>query len=168
MNMNSTEYSFEPMGPAHDAAVMTIFNHYAEDGFAVFFETALPLPFFGRLMEAIQGYPALVVRRSQGPLVGFGFLMPFHPASSFRKTAEIAYFLDPAHTGQGLGGLLLERLVELGREKGIDNLVARVSSKNQTSLAFHRKHGFVEAGRLNGVGHKHGQDFDLILMQRRS
>lgn len=33
------------------------------------------------------------------------------------------------------------------------------------SLALHRKHGFVEAGRLRAVGYKHGRWLDTVLLQ---
>lgn len=44
--------------------------------------------------------------------------------------------------------------------------VVKISSLNAESLAFHRKNGFRESGRLVAVGRKRGADFDLVLMQR--
>lgn len=161
-------YTLEPLDSEHRSAVMEIFNHYVLNGFAVYFESPMPEAFFDRMLEVGGGLPALAARSARRQVVGFGFLRPYHPASSFRRTAEIAYFLHPDHTHQGLGGLMLDRLIELARQRGIDNIIASVSSRNEASLAFHRKHGFAESGRLLGVGNKHGHGFDIILMQLRS
>lgn len=49
----------------------------------------------------------------------------------------------------------------------MDNLLASISSRNEQSLAFHRKRGFVECGRLRDVGVKFGKSFDVVWMQKR-
>ncbi len=51
---------------------------------------------------------------------------------------------------------------------GIDSLAASVSSKNEESLAFHRKNGFRECGRFErAAGSKNDQDFDIVWMRRQ-
>jgi phosphinothricin acetyltransferase len=37
---------------------------------------------------------------------------------------------------------------------------------NGASTALHQRFGFAHAGRLTGVGHKHGRSVDTLLMQR--
>ncbi|GII54258.1 hypothetical protein Pth03_26470 [Planotetraspora thailandica] len=37
---------------------------------------------------------------------------------------------------------------------------------DDASAALHRRFGFTEAGRLTGVGYKHGRWIDTLLMQR--
>jgi len=51
--------------------------------------------------------------------------------------------------------------------RGIDLLVASISSMNEASIAFHRKNGFRECGRFERAGRKNDQDFDIVWMQRR-
>ena len=63
---------------------------------------------------------------------------------------------------------MLDRIIEGARLIRVDNLLASISSPNQASVAFHLQHGFTECGRFVGVGHKFGQDFDVIWMQRRT
>ena len=50
--------------------------------------------------------------------------------------------------------------------KGIDSLLAAISSHNQASINFHLQNGFKECGRFLRVGRKFGQDFDVVWMQR--
>jgi L-amino acid N-acyltransferase YncA len=37
---------------------------------------------------------------------------------------------------------------------------------NDASIALHKRFGFAHAGRLTGVGYKHGRSIDTVLMQR--
>jgi len=41
-------------------------------------------------------------------------------------------------------------------------LVANMSSKNEASIRFHKRHGFSEAGHLTGVG----ETFGVLWVQR--
>ena len=102
----------------------------------------------------------------RGEVVGFGFLHAYHPAPTFRRTAELTYFLAPEHTRKGIGGMILDALVQQAHQQGIDRLLASISSLNPDSLAFHAKKGFAEVGRLKGIGRKFDRDFDVVYMQR--
>jgi phosphinothricin acetyltransferase len=159
-------FQFEPLAEGHRTAVIDIFNHFATETFAAYFDQALPYAFFDRLLEMTKGYPALAVRDETGKVVGFGVLHRWHPASSFDRVAEISYFLWPDATGQGVGSALLTRFEERARAMGIDTILASISSRNEGSIRFHLKHGFREAGRFERVGRKFGQDFDVVWMQK--
>lgn len=161
------EYLLVPLAEAHRRPVIDIFNHYVSHSFAAFPEEPVGYGFFDRLREMARGYPALAAVDQDGQVAGFGFLRAYHPASSFRRTAELTYFIGPAHCRRGLGSLLLERLLAGAAALSIDSLLAAVSSRNEASLAFHLKHGFVECGRFNRVGRKLGADFDVVWLQRQ-
>lgn len=157
----------EPMATCHGDAVIAIFNHYVTNSFAAYPEQPMPRPFFERLLQATEGYPAFVAVDDAKRVMGFAFLRPFHPASSLRRTAEITYFIAPDATRQGVGTALLQRLIEQARPMGIDSLLGSISSRNPESLAFHRKQGFRECGRFERVGRKNGEDFDIVWMQKQ-
>lgn len=161
-----TQFVLEPMTPSHGDAVVEIFNYYITNSFAAYREQPVPRPFFERLLQATEGYPAYVAVDEAKRVVGFAFLRPFRQADSLRRTAEITYFLAPEATRRGLGTALLNRLIEQAKLNGIDTLLADISSRNPASIAFHRKHGFHECGRFERVGRKHGQDFDIVWMQK--
>ena len=121
----------------------------------------------GALERPILDADALVAIDGNGVVVGFAFLHAYHPAPCLKQTAEITSFLHPDHTHQGLGGQMLETLVEQATAMGVNNIVASISSKNQPSLQFHAKHGFNECGRIVGAGRKFDELFDVVYMQRR-
>ncbi len=151
---------------ADDLMIMGIFNHYIEHGFAAFPDKPLPTPFFNRLRDMSTGYPFYVVETSDHMVVGFGFLHAYRPLEVFRRAAEVSYFIHPDHCRKGLGKQLLDRLIKDGNARGIDTLIATISSKNQESILFHRKNGFQECGHLERVGRKFGADFGVVIMQR--
>jgi phosphinothricin acetyltransferase len=144
-------------------AVMRIFNHYAATGFAAYPEGPLPPQFFALLRE---GAVSAIVLEHNGSVAGFGLLRPFLPFPAFRKTGTLTYFLAPEAVGGGLGSRLLERLTASAKERGMTMLVANMSSRNEVSIRFHKRHGFAEAGTLSGVGEKFGEPFGVIWMQR--
>jgi len=43
----------------------------------------------------------VAAKTEAGEVVGFAFLRPFHHAGTFKKTAEIAYFILPQGAWQG-------------------------------------------------------------------
>lgn len=155
-----------PLTPADRQALVDLFNYYVEHGFAAFPEQPVPPAFADRLLELTRGYPTVAAKDPSGRLAGFGLLRPHNPLSTFAHTAEITYFLAPGCTRQGLGTRILHELERGARAKGVRILLAAVSSLNEASLAFHRKHGFVQVGRFREVVIKKGTPFDVIWMQK--
>jgi len=58
-----------------------------------------------------------------------------------RRTAEVAFLIEDAHQGRGLGQLLLEHLAQAARENGIHQFVAEVLPDNRKMITV-----FTEAG----------------------
>jgi L-amino acid N-acyltransferase YncA len=99
--------------------------------------------------------------------VGFGFMRAHHFADSFQRTAEVTYFILPENTRKGLGTAMLDLFVGEAKQRGIDSLLASISSRNEESIRFHLKNGFQECGRFIRVGRKFGEDFDVVWMQKQ-
>ena len=156
-----------PMAEEHRQAVIDIYNHFVEHAFAAYREKQLPYGAYDRFLAMARGFPAFVAVDAEGKVMGFGFLHAWHPAECFARTAEITYFLGPDRTHRGVGSRLLAALLEGVRSKGVDRILASISSRNETSLAFHRKHGFEVCGRFDAVGRKFGEDFDVVWMIKR-
>ncbi|MEQ8176387.1 MAG: N-acetyltransferase family protein [Syntrophomonadaceae bacterium] len=161
------QIKFEKMGPEHQKSVMEILNYYIETSTAAFPATTLPEPFFAKLMENTDGYPAYVAINSEtSEAAGFCKLRPYSPFSTFKATAVISYFISPGYVGQNIGGQFLERVSADAKQLGIKYIIAEISSENEPSLKFHAKHGFVNCGALKNIGSKFGRNFDVVLMQK--
>lgn len=147
--------------------VVDIFNYYVKNSFAAYLENEIPYEFFCMMLKEVEGYPAVTVRDSEtDKIVGFGMLKAYHKFPTFAHTAEVSYFISPDYTGKGLGKKILTRLTSEGKQKGVEIIVASISSLNEGSIKFHAKNGFKEVGRLENVGKKNGQYFDVVWMQK--
>jgi GNAT superfamily N-acetyltransferase len=55
--------------------------------------------------------------------------------------AEVAFGIDDAHQGGGIGGLLMRHLAAIARESGLRELIAEVLPANAAMLSVFRKAG---------------------------
>jgi phosphinothricin acetyltransferase len=162
MNIN-----LRPLNQKHSEQIINIYNYYIENSFAAYLENSVPPDFFDQFLKMCEGYPAIVAEDENGTVMGFGLLRAYHAFPAFSRTAFITYFIKPECTGKGIGTQILEYLIEQGREKGITSILADISSLNLQSINFHKKNGFIECGRFENVGVKHGKVFDIVYMQRK-
>jgi phosphinothricin acetyltransferase len=158
---------FEKMVEADREAVIDLFNYYIENSFAAYPDKKVPYGLFDHFLKLTEGYPAFTTRdeEHEDRVVGFAFLRPYHPLSEFQRSAEITVFIEPGYTGRGVGSKILERMIGAAKRKGIDTILANVSSLNESSLRFHERHGFAECGRFRRVAKKKGRDVDVVWMQ---
>jgi L-amino acid N-acyltransferase YncA len=163
----SSPWRLRPLAPGDAPAVREIFNDYVADSFAAYARHPLTLPDIQGLLSYCESYPALAAEDCRGDLIGFAFLRPYSPFATFAGTATITYFIAPEHIGSGLGSALLRALEEEAARIGIDKLLAHVSSRNEASLAFHRKRGFSPCGTFHEVGSKLGKTFDIVWFEKR-
>lgn len=160
-------YTFEQLDTKHKDQVMDIFNHYVENSFAAYPQNRIPNEFYSTILERSKGYPAYaIINESTKRVIGFCYLKPYHPFSTFKETAEITYFIDPLEVGKGIGKMALKLLESEGKEIGVKQILASIASLNEQSLIFHLKNGFKECGRFNKIINKNGICFDIVWMQK--
>jgi len=160
------QFHLETISRNDRESVIDIFNHYVEHSFAAYPESTVPYEFFEVLLQMAHGYPAVVAKDEHGRTIGFGMLRAHNPVATFSHTAEITYFISPVYTGRGIGTCILEHLIEEGKKRGITSILASISSLNQGSIAFRKKHGFNTCGCFEGICKKKGRVFDVVWMQR--
>jgi len=156
---------FKPLSLPDGPEVISIFNYYIQNSFATFLQQPVPDAFFEQMLKLLGSFPSVGIRKD-GHLVGFGMLRPHNPMPVFAHTAEITYFINPDYTGKGIGGEMLSFLEMKGREIGICNILAQISSLNEGSIRFHQKYGFIRCGRFVNAGKKGGVFFDTVWMQK--
>ncbi len=64
--------------------------------------------------------------------------------------AEVAFLVEDAHQGRGVGQLLLEHLAQAGRERGIRTFVADVLPSNSRMQQIFREMGYQVEGMVDG------------------
>jgi len=113
------------------------------------------------------GYPYFVAENDQGVIVGYSFASAYRPRPGYRYTVEDSVYVAPAAAGRGTGRTLLTRLIEACTQRGDRLMVAVIGDVgNAASIALHRALGFVDVGRMPGVGWKFGRWIESLLMQR--
>jgi acetyl coenzyme A synthetase (ADP forming)-like protein len=71
-----------------------------------------------------------------------------------KSTAEVAFLIDDAHQGKGIGTKLMESLANVARENGIDTFEAEVLAENKEMMTVFRDYGFHITSELQqGVFH---------------
>lgn len=111
------------------------------------------------------GYPTLVAKHD-GVFLGYANYGRFRTWPGYWRTAENSVYVSPNARGKGVGKALLEALAERARYQGLSNLIGVIGHDRQGSLALHRACEYKEVGRLPGVGEKHGDALDMVIMQR--
>jgi L-amino acid N-acyltransferase YncA len=149
-------------------AVTEIYAHHVLTGVATFEitppDTAEMLGRLGAVTD--RGLPFLTALLGD-EVVGYAYCAPWKARPAYRHTVEDSVYLAQNAVGRGVGGLLLDALLGACRRTDIRQVIAVVVDADaEASLALHRRRGFVEVGRLTGVGLKHGRWLDTLLLQR--
>ncbi|MCJ7673064.1 MAG: N-acetyltransferase family protein [Acidimicrobiia bacterium] len=117
------------------------------------------------LEEHAGAHPAIVA--VEGPLVvGFGSLSPYRDRPAYATSVEDSVYVHRDHRGRGVGRLLLDELVRLGRDHGFHAVIARIVGGHEASIALHRACGFDAIGVEREVGRKFQRWLDVVLMER--
>lgn len=110
-------------------------------------------------------YPVVVTAQGD-EVLAFGALAPYRTKPSYRRTVEDSVYVKDGYRGKGLGGLVLERLVELAAGGGHHSVIARITAVNEASLRLHARHGFVRGGLEREAALKLGRWLDVVVLQR--
>ena len=127
-----------------------------------------------RTMEAQEAWWAdkqatgmpVIVAELDGKTIGFGSYGRFRPKIGYQYCVEHSIYLDANYRGQGTGSALLRELIALAAKQGLHTMVAGIDADNEGSIAFHKKYGFEEVGRLPQVGFKFERWLDLVFLQK--
>lgn len=155
--------------PAHVRDIPAITDIYNEAGVGTTASYALePVTvedrqaWFDRLTSA--DYPVLVMEDADGLITGYASYAQFRPLEGYRHTVEHSVYIRDGHRAAGAGRMLMTALIDYARGRGVHVMVGVVDGANEASVAFHRKLGFEEAGRLPQVGRKFGRWLDVVFV----
>lgn len=111
-----------------------------------------------------QGHPVYVAVE-QGMVIGFSTYGPFRQWQCYYLTVENSVYVAAANRGRGVAKLLLTSLIDTAKEKGLHAMVAGIEATNDSSVALHKKFGFVEVAHFKEVGFKFDRWLDLKFLQ---
>jgi phosphinothricin acetyltransferase len=154
------EYRVRAATGADAEAVCRIYNQGIEDRLATL-ETELRTPDERRQWIEARGprHPVIVAETepatfSNRPptrlpdhappatIIGWGSLNVFNARPAYQHVADFSVYVEREWRGKGVGRVLLERLVALGRELGYHKLVLSAFPFNTAGVALYERLGF--------------------------
>jgi L-amino acid N-acyltransferase YncA len=164
----AAQFTIRAAVPADLEQVAAIYAHYVRTSVATFEEIPPTAADCRRRLEdlADRNLPFLVAA-AEAVVGGYAFAAPWRPKPAYRHTVEDTVYVAPGYTGRGIGSALLAALLAGCEQAGVRQVIAVIAEGgSDASAALHRRLGFTQAGRLRGVGRKHGRWIDTVLMQR--
>jgi len=153
--------------PADLPALLAIYNDAVLNTTAIWNEQPVDLANRQAWFDArqAQGYPILVAHDDDGQVLGYSSFGDWRPFEGFRHTVEHSVYIRADQRGNGLGGALMQALIERARSIGKHVMVAAIESGNGASVRLHERLGFIVTGQMPQVGVKFGRWLDLTFMQ---
>lgn len=147
-------------------AINAIFNHYVLHSTCTLEEDLVSEAERDAWFELQRGsYPATVALIGD-EVVGWASLSKYRSRCAYRFTLENSIYVREDRRRRGIGGALLEDLIDRARELEVHSIVAGIESSQEGSIALHEQHGFVTTAHLREVGFKFRQWLDVVFMQR--
>lgn len=109
----------------------------------------------------------LIIGFLDGEYVGNCSLMGNNP-SRYRHRASIGIALFQKYTGMGIGRAMIEKLVAVAREKGLEQIELEVVADNERAIALYKKMGFEIYGTMpNNMKYKDDTYADVYWMMKK-
>jgi len=166
--MAAPNLAIYPAAPADASAVAAIYAHHVAHGTASYDTEPRSVAATATLIaeHREKGWPFLVARGEGGMIAGYAYASQFRPRPAYAWACEDSIYVDPAQQGRGVGRTLLDALLVEAEAAGFRTIVAVIGGGEPASVALHAACGFGHAGRLAGMGWKHGRWLDTVYMQR--
>lgn len=111
-----------------------------------------------------KGYP-LIVAEENGIILGYCALSPFREKEAYKRTVEISIYIGEQARGKGIANRLMERILQMSKERGDHVIIAGITKGNDISVKLHEKFGFTYIGCFREVGYKFDQWQDVLFYQ---
>jgi len=160
--------SVRPVQAGDIAAITRVYADAVRHGTATFEIEPPDEAEMARRRQALlaAGFPYLVAELD-GAVAGYAYAGAYHARPAYRSTVENSIYVAAQFQRQGLGALLLARLIAESQARGFRQMIAVIGdSTNAASIALHTAAGFRLIGTLRSVGFKHGRWLDVVVMQR--
>jgi L-amino acid N-acyltransferase YncA len=101
-------------------------------------------------------------------VLGWAALVPVSERCVYGGVVENSVYVAASAQGRGLGGALLDALVDSTEAAGIWTIQTGIFPENEASVRLHERAGFRVVGRRERLGKLDGVWRDVLLLERRS
>lgn len=154
--------------PEDAERIQEIYSPYVADT-TISFEITVPnkLEMKRRIEKTLSnGFPYIVAENENGTVVGYAYADRFGEREAYRYSFTISIYLDMEVQSKGIGQKLYDELEKRMKKMGIVQVVSAITGKNEKSLKFHEKNGFIKIGHFPNIGYKMGEWHDIIWMNK--
>ena len=153
--------------------LLEIYAYYVENT-AISFEYHAPSlsEFKNRILRTLQSYPYLVLEED-GVIQGYAYAGRLGERVAYLYSCEVSIYLAPDSRRKGYGRKLYEALESMLKDRGVQNLYARVVDPpeedeylTRNSEQFHQHLGFSKVGTLHKCGYKFGRWYNILWMEK--
>lgn len=143
--------------PSDAGLMLAIYAPYVTDSFSSWeYEVPSRAEFTARVESSLQsGFP-WIVAEEDGALLGYAYAKRFGERRGYDWNAELSVYITQDAHGRRIGTALYTCLLNILYQQGFCNCYALITTQNNSSVAFHKATGFVEAARLPNLGYKQG------------
>jgi phosphinothricin acetyltransferase len=148
------------------SAINEIYNYYVENSTCTYQEE--PSTGAEREIWFIAHGPQhpITVAVSEGKIVGWASISPFHPRSAYRRTVENSIYVRHDCQRMGIGNALLLDCIERARALGHHTIIALIDFDQAASVHIHQRAGFEQVAHLKEVGFKSNRWLDVVYLQK--
>jgi L-amino acid N-acyltransferase YncA len=162
---DGTQVTLRPLMKDDEQHLLAYFQHLPlEDRLCLKEDVTDPKVIKGWILDLNYDNILPLVATGDGRIIGDATLH-FSPIGWNRHEGEIRLTTDPMYRVKGLGTQLIEELIDLARELGLEQLSAEIPPMLDKAFYLFEKLGFKEMAVLKGfVRDMGGTDSDLVLM----
>ena len=167
-DIKSENIKIRDVVPEDAERIQKIYSPYVADT-VISFEITVPgKPEMKKRIENIlaNDFPYIVAENESGTVVGYAYADKFGEREAYRYSFTISIYLDMEVRSRGIGQKLYDELEKRMKKMGIVQVLSAITGKNEKSLKFHEKNGFIKIGHFPNVGYKMGEWHDIIWMNK--
>lgn len=134
--------------PEDAERIQEIYSPYVADT-TISFEITVPnkLEMKRRIEKALSNeFPYIVAENETGTVIGYAYADRFGEREAYRYSFIVSIYLDMKVQSRGIGQKLYDELEKRMKKMGIVQVVSAITGKNEKSLKFHEKNGFIKIG----------------------
>jgi phosphinothricin acetyltransferase len=158
--------SFKPMKDDYLQKASEVYNYYIENTTVTFHTEPLSAEDMKSILYRKDPLYISYAIFDGDEFCGYAYMAPYKERQAYRISSEVTIYLNPAHSGKGIGSMVLEHLEEHARKNGIHSFLSVICEENTASIKLFAKNGYEKCAHFKEVGVKFGRMLDIVVMQK--
>jgi phosphinothricin acetyltransferase len=155
-----------PASVADAAAIARIYNQGIADRIATFETRLRDADEIAGQITTLPPNHAMLVAVAGETVIGWAGYGTYRSRPCYRGVGEYSVYVDRQWRGHGVGGQLLEALIDAARERGCWKLLSRIFPTNEASIVLAERLGFRRVGVYRRHAQLDGVWLDVVIVER--